>query len=77
MKMVGPFFLPWVQEVIRDEEEAVIFLKEFWPQIVGDGLAKSAAAAPAPKAHSGDRRTDSRVGAGAPGDDEALDGQGQ
>ena len=25
MKMVGPFFLPWVQEVIRDEEEAVIW----------------------------------------------------
>ena len=36
-------FLPWVQEVIRDEEVAVIFLKEFWPRIVGDGLAKSTA----------------------------------
>ena len=30
-----------VQEVIRDEEVAVIFLKEFWPRIIGDGLAKS------------------------------------
>ena len=36
-------FLPWVQEVIRDEEVAVIFLKEFWPQIVVDELAKSTA----------------------------------
>ena len=34
MRMVGPLFLPWLQEVIRDEEVAVIFLKEFWPQIV-------------------------------------------
>lgn len=43
MKRVGPFFLPWMQEAIRDEEVAVIFLKEFWPRIVGDGLAKSTA----------------------------------
>ena len=43
MRMVGPFFLPWVREVIRDEEVAVIFLKEFWPRIVGDQLAKSTA----------------------------------
>ena len=43
MKMVGPVFLPWVQKVIRDEEVAEIFLKEFWPQIVGDQLAKSTA----------------------------------
>ena len=43
MKVMGPLFLPWVQEVIRDEEVAVIFLKEFWPRIVGDGLAKSTA----------------------------------
>ena len=43
MKAVGPFFLPWVREVIRDEEVAVIFLKEFWSQIVGDQLAKSTA----------------------------------
>ena len=41
MRMVGPFFLSWVQEVIRDEEVAVIFLKEFWPRIVGEGLATS------------------------------------
>ena len=41
--MVGPLFLPWLQEVIRDEEVAVIFLKEFWPQIVGDRMAKSTA----------------------------------
>ena len=40
---MGPLFLPWVHEVIRDEEVAVIFLKEFWPRIVGDGLAKSTA----------------------------------
>ena len=43
MRVVGPLFLPWVQRVIRDEEVAVIFLKEFWPQIVGDQLAKSTA----------------------------------
>ena len=41
MWMVGPLFLPWLQEAIRDEEVAVIFLKEFWPRIVGDELAKS------------------------------------
>ena len=40
---MGPLFLTWVQEVIQDEEVAVIFLKEFWPRNVGDGLAKSAA----------------------------------
>ena len=43
MRVVGPLVLPWVQEVIQDEEVAVIFLKEFWPQIVGDQLAKSTA----------------------------------
>ena len=43
MRVVGPLFLPWVQEAIRDEEVAVIFLKEFWPRIVGDGLEKSTA----------------------------------
>ena len=43
MRMMGPLFLPWLQEMIRDEEVAVIFLKEFWPQIVGDRLAASTA----------------------------------
>ena len=43
MRVVGPLFLPWVWEVIRDEEVAVIFLKEFWPQIVGDRMAGSTA----------------------------------
>ena len=43
MRVVGPLFLPWLQEVLRDEEVAVIFLKEFWPQIVGDRLAASTA----------------------------------
>ena len=43
MRTVGPLFLPWLQEVIRDEEVAVIFLKEFWPQIVGDRMAGSTA----------------------------------
>ena len=43
MKTVGPLFLPWLQEAIRDEEVAVIFLKEFWPRIVGEQLAKSTA----------------------------------
>ena len=43
MRMVGPLFLPWLQEVVRDEEVAVIFLKEFWPRIVGGRMAKSTA----------------------------------
>ena len=41
MRIVGPIFLPWVQKVVRDEEVAVIFLKEFWPRIAEDGLANS------------------------------------
>ena len=41
MRVVEPLFLPWVQEVIRDEEVTVIFLKEFWPQIVSDRMAES------------------------------------
>ena len=43
MRTVGPLFLPWVQEAIRDEDVAVIFLQEFWSQIVGDQLAKPTA----------------------------------
>ena len=43
MGTVGALFLPWFQEVIRDEKVAVIFLKEFWSQIVGNQLAKSMA----------------------------------
>ena len=41
MRMVGPLSLPWVQEAIRDEKVAVIILKEFSPQIVGNQLAGS------------------------------------
>ncbi len=41
MRVLGPLFLPWVGEAIRDEEVAVIFLKEFWSQIVGDQSAES------------------------------------
>ena len=44
MRIVRPLFLSWVQKVIRDEEVAVIFLKEFWPRIVGDRLAQSTVA---------------------------------
>ena len=43
IRVVGSLFLSWVHEVIRNEEVAVIFLKEFWPRIVGDQLAKSTA----------------------------------
>ena len=43
MRMVEPLFRPWLQEVIRYEEVAVIFLKEFWPQIAGNRMAKSTA----------------------------------
>ena len=43
MRAVGPPFIPWLHEVIRDDEVAVISLKEFWPQIVGDLLAGSTA----------------------------------
>ena len=42
--MMGPISRPWVQEVIQDEEVAVIFLKEFWPRIVGNGIVKLTAA---------------------------------
>ena len=43
MKMVGPLFLSSLQEVIRGEVAAVIFLKEFWPQIGGVRMAGSTA----------------------------------
>ena len=43
MRVVRPLFLPWLQEVIRDKEVAMIFLKEFWPRIVGERLAASTA----------------------------------
>ena len=39
MRTVGSLFLPWLQEIVRDEEVAVIFLREFWPRIVGAPLA--------------------------------------
>ncbi|MDE2926818.1 MAG: hypothetical protein OXT71_10515 [Acidobacteriota bacterium] len=32
--MVGSLFLSKVQKAIRNEEMAVIFLKEYWPQIM-------------------------------------------
>lgn len=41
MKAAGLFFLPWVQEVIRNEEVAIISWREFWPQIVEDQLVNS------------------------------------
>lgn len=41
MRMVGSLFLPWLQEAVRDEKVAVIFLREFWPRIVGAPLAAS------------------------------------
>ena len=73
----GALFLPWLQEVIRDEEVAVIFLKEFWTRIVGDGLAKSTAPL---RLHNRTLEigvSGSRMGAGASGDGSALDVQGQ
>ncbi len=39
MRTVGSLFLPWLQEIARDEKVAVIFLREFWPRIVGAPLA--------------------------------------
>ena len=39
MRTVGSLFMPWLQEVVRDEKVAVIFLREFWPRIVGAPLA--------------------------------------
>lgn len=41
LRMVGSLFLPWLQEVVQDEKVAVIFLREFWPRIVGAPLAAS------------------------------------
>ncbi len=31
--------MPWLREIVRDEKVAVIFLREFWPRIVGAPLA--------------------------------------
>jgi hypothetical protein len=39
MRTVGSLFLPWLQDIVRDEKVAVIFLREFWPRIVGARLA--------------------------------------
>ncbi len=41
MRTVGSLFLPWLREIARDEKVAVIFLREFWPRIVGARLAAS------------------------------------
>ncbi len=41
MRTVGSLFLPWLREIVRDEQVAVIFLREFWPRIVGAPLAAS------------------------------------
>ena len=41
MRTIGSLFLPWLQEVVRDEKVAVIFLREFWPRIVGKALAEA------------------------------------
>ena len=41
MKAVGSLYSPWLQEVARDEEVALIFLRVLWSQIVGEGLARS------------------------------------
>ena len=43
MRTVGSLFLPWLREVVRDEKVALIFLREFWPRIVGESLAASTA----------------------------------
>lgn len=72
MRVVGPPFLPWVQEVIWDEEVAVIFLKEFWPQVVGGPATEIDVTATSAKAHSGDRWVRSRTGTVAPEDGSAL-----
>ena len=41
MRTVGSLFLPLLQEFVRNEKVAVIFLREFWPRIVGAPLAAS------------------------------------
>ena len=77
MRMVGPLFLPWLQEVIRDEEVAVIFLKEFWPRIVGDWLAKSTVPLRLRKRTLEIGVSGREWERGAPGDGSSLDVQGQ
>ena len=42
MRPINPLFSGWIREVTRDEEVALVFLIELWPQIVGDGLAEQA-----------------------------------
>ncbi len=42
MRPISSLFSGWVQEVTRDEQVALVFLIELWPQIVGDGLAEQA-----------------------------------
>jgi predicted nucleic acid-binding Zn ribbon protein len=39
MKQLGPLLAEFLQKAARDEEVALIFLKEFWPRIVGPELA--------------------------------------
>lgn len=36
IQIVNPPLLRWAHGVIRDGETAVIFLKEFWPQMVNE-----------------------------------------
>lgn len=39
MRSINSLFTRWLKEVTRDEQVALLFLVELWPQIVGDGLA--------------------------------------
>ena len=42
MRPINSLFSGWLQQVTRDDQIALIFLVELWPQIVGEGLADQA-----------------------------------
>jgi hypothetical protein len=42
MRPISSLFSGWLREVTRDDQVALVFLIELWPQIVGDGLAQKA-----------------------------------
>ncbi len=42
MRPISSLFPGWLREVTRDDQVALVFLIELWPQIVGGGIAEQA-----------------------------------